>query len=47
MEKYEDTIKKVKELLANDQEWNSRYAGYIDTILSNKSEKIKKCKKKI
>lgn len=46
MEKYEDTIKKVKELLANDQEWNSRYAGYIDTILSNKSEKIKNARKK-
>lgn len=35
MEKYEDTIKTVKELLVNDQEWKSRYAGYIDTILSN------------
>lgn len=35
MEKYEDTIKTVKKLLVNNQEWKSRYAGYIDTILSN------------
>lgn len=35
MGKYEDTIKTVKKLLVNNQEWKSRYAGYIDTILSN------------
>lgn len=44
MGKYEDTIKKVKELLVNDQEWKSRYAGYIDTILSN-PEIIKNARK--
>lgn len=35
MGKYEDTIKTVQELLGYYQEWESRYAGYIDTILSN------------
>lgn len=35
MVKYEDTIKTVQELLGYYQEWESRYAGYIDTILSN------------
>lgn len=45
MAKYEDTIKKVKKLLNNDQEWENRYAGYID-ILSNNSEIIKNARKK-
>lgn len=35
MGKYEDTINTVKELLKNNQEWKSRYTGYIDTISSN------------
>lgn len=35
MGKYEDTIKTVQELLEKNKEWESRYAGYIDTISSN------------
>lgn len=35
MGKYEDTINTVKELLGKNQEWESRYTGYIDTISSN------------
>lgn len=46
MATYEDTIEKVKKLLVNDQEWKNRYAGYIDIILSNKSEIIKNARKK-
>ena len=45
MGKYEDTINTVKELLKNNQEWKSRYTGYIDTISSN--SKIINARKKV